>query len=491
MPSRDLRMAVALGLCTAFPAACNGGPAGPPGPMPPEIKQTRWDESARRTAGEATIRLTIYSDGSALVTDERPLALEGGPQVALWPGVAATTDPQAALLDVPGATTIRQRFRYDPAERSKLLQRYDGKEVQLFSPEASQTLTAILRVTPSGPLYKVGDRVYVDPPGKLILPGLDEASLVPTLEFMVVAPAPWTGSATASYVAGGMAWSSEYTLVTDAKQSSGRFSHWAAITNRSGARFQDADVTLVAGGAGRNRGPRPLPLGAERAYAGAPAAAPAPVDVPAERFAARYQYHLPERITLDRDTEDRVLLGEGREIAVTRSFRYERWVGIGPEPEPEQPTKAQVRLTIENSKANRLGVPLPAGRITVFTPGKQGTVAIAGETDLPDTPEDQKLILGLGEAFDVTVKRTQTDYREFEDAREAAYQIVVSNKMDEDVVVDVIQHIPGEWRMLEQSLAFERETASRIVFRPRVPAGGKATISFRVRINEPRKPQPR
>lgn len=492
----NARMAIALGLATCLSAACNGGPSGPPAPPTPpthEVKQTRWEDSDLRLAEAATasVRLTIYADGSALVSDERPLALEGGAQIAAWHGVAATTDPRGALLQAPGATTIRQRFRYDPVEREKLLQRYHGKEVQLFSPEASQTITATLYVTPSGPLYKVGDKVFVDPPGRLILPGLSEAALVPTLEFMVVAPEPWSGRATASYVATGMDWTSEYTLVTDEKQQRGRFAHWAALTNKSGTKYQDADVTLVAGSAGRHGGPRPYPM-AERAYGGAmPMAAPAPAapDVAAERFATRYQYHLPDRITLERDSEDRLLLGDAADVAIDRAFRFESGVGMGPEPEPELPAKARVRLTIENSQANKMGVPLPSGRITVFTPNKQGMIAIAGETGIPDTPDDQKMLLELGEAFDVTVKRTQTDFKEFEDAMEAAYKLVLKNKTDEDVVVEVIQHIPGDWRMLEQSMDFEKKSASQIVFKPRVPAGGEATVTFRVRIHQPGKPR--
>lgn len=489
------RLALALGV-GGFSVACNGAPPGAPGrPGGPEtgIKQGQWEDVALRPAEAATasIRLTIYADGAALVTDERPLALEGGAQIASWPGVAATTDTRGALLDAPGATTVRQRFRYDPVARDKLLQRYHGKEVQLFSPEASQTITATLHVTPAGPLYKVGDKVYADPPGRLILPGLSDAALEPTLEFMVVAPAPWTGRATASYVARQMDWGSEYTLVTDGKQANGRFAHWAALTNKSGALYVDADVTLVAGGAGR-RGPRPYPMMAEgRAYIGGgmPAAAPMPADVTAERFATRYQYHLPDRVTLERDAEDRLLLGSGIDVALNRSFRVEGGVAMHPEPQPELPSKARVRLTIENTKANKLGVPLPAGPITVFTPNKQGTNAIAGETGLPDTPDGQKLLLELGEAFDVTSKRTQTDYKEFPDAREVAYKFELKNKMDEDVTVDLIQHIPGDWTILEKSMDFEKTSASQIIFKPRVRAGGETIVTFRVRINEPQKPR--
>ena len=489
------RTALTLGIGAGLSIACNGGPTGAPAAPPgssTDGKAEKWADAVLHQAEYATasVRLTVYSDGSALVTDERPLTLEAGSQVARWPRVAATTDIRGALLEVPGATTVRQRFRYDPVEREKLLARYHGKEVQLFSPEASQTITATLYVTPSGPLYKVDDKVYVDPPGKLILPGLADAALEPTLEFMVMSPAPWSGRATASYVAGNMDWSSEYTLVTDEKQAKGRFAHWAALTNKSGAQFVDADLTLVAAGAGRG-GPRPYPMMAEGAIAGmAPRAAPMPfMDVAAERFATRYQFHLPDKVTLERDSEERLLLGDGNDVAITRAFRIESGVAPYLQPEPELPVKARVRLTIENTKDNKLGVPLPAGRLTVFTPNKQGTVAISGETGIPDTPDDQKLLLELGEAFDITAKRTQTDFKEFPDAKEVAHRIVLKNKMDEASVVEVIENLPGDGTMLEKTLEVEKISTSQIRFKPQVPAGGEVTLTYRVRINEPQKPR--
>ncbi len=485
-------LAACLGAAIGAVSACGASPASSPGSsgeggLTRLPDATAWATLPLRAApaDAASLALTLYSDGWAMVSDSRPLTLAAGTQVARFAPVAVTTDARGALLEAPG-TLVGTRFRYDAGSRDKLLERFDGKRVEIFSPEASQTLVGTLIAAPAGPLIKIGDRLYTEPPGKLILPGLGDLALQPTLDFLVAGKEAWSGTATASYLANQIGWTCEYTLTTDKLQSSGNLSQWAAMRNGSGATYRDAQITLVVGESQRGgHPPGPYPM---RAYAPGTGAMAEHADVAAERFAVRYQYRLPERLTLGREAEPRVLLGGDRRVAIARTFRVEEGVAIYRMTEPELPVKARVRLTIENTEAAGLGIPLPVGRIAVFTPDARGKLQLAGEASIPDTPKDQKLLLDLGEAFDVTAKRTQTAFKEFPDAKELAYRIVLKNTSDAPVTVDVIENMPGDWSMLSQSHDFERISTSQIRFRPEVPAGGETVVTYAVRINEPKKP---
>ncbi|MBM3271308.1 MAG: DUF4139 domain-containing protein [Candidatus Sericytochromatia bacterium] len=429
-------------------SACGAQPASPPG-FPGGEAAADWAHSPLLAAGAtgSDVGLTLYSDGWGLVSDARPVTLVAGAQVARFEGVATTTDPRGALFEAPG-TVAGVRFRNDAANRERLLDRFDGQRVEVFSAEASQTLAGILRMTPAGPLFQVGDRLYTEPPGTVILPGHGALAVRPALDFLVRAGHAWSGTATASYLAGQLGWSCEYTLTTDVRQGAGHLSQWAAMSNGSGLTYRDASVTLVAGATRRGGGfPPPMPM---RTMAPGMAGAEA-ADVAPERFAVRYLFRLPQRMTLERDDQARVLLSGERAVPITRTFRLEEGVAPFRHPDPDLPAKARVRLTLENTEAGGLGIPLPAGRVTVYTPDARGRRQLAGESAIPDTPVDQRILLDMGEAFDVTARRTQTSFTEYPDAKEIGYRSQLRNQTDAAVTVEVYENIPGDWRLLAAS----------------------------------------
>ncbi|MDX1575809.1 MAG: hypothetical protein R3285_06430, partial [Kiloniellales bacterium] len=66
-----------------------------------------------------------------------------------------------------------------------------------------------------------------------------------------------------------------------------------------------------------------------------------------------------------------------------------------------------------------------------------------------------------------------------------AQEIVLSNAKDEAVRVKVVGHMPPGWRMLEENRPHEAETANRIAWSLEVPAGGEATLTYRVQVTRP------
>lgn len=447
-----------------------------PGSSSVSIAQSspRWEGLPLRAAETTAFGLTLYADDWALVSETARVSLTPGEQIVSLSPVAAQTEARGAYLQIP-ATVSDKRFRYDLQSRERLMERYHGRTVEIVS--ASGSIDATLLMTDSGPVYRIGDRLTPDPGGRVVYPPLPDLAVEPTLEWIVTLGAPWSGTATASYVVNRIGWQSEYTLMTDADQTRGDWSQWAALSNQSGGRFPDAQITLVAGDVRRESRP-PVPMnGGFRAYAMDKA--------PAESFAARYQYRLPERITLERNSEPRLTLARAEGVPLTRSFLVSSAVNLYRDATPELPRKAQIRLTIPNTEAANLGKPLPAGKVTVYTPNRQGVQAVAGEPMIPDTPKRQPLILNLGEAFDVTAERKQTQYEVTDEGARLAYSITVRNQLDRAVTVDVSEHLPGDWTVLANSHPYDRPSASELRFRPSVPAGGEVVITYSARVRTP------
>lgn len=430
--------------------------------------QQAWAELPAREGAPHAVALVLYAQ-DGFVRDARQVDLQAGEQLLRFSGVAPRAQETGALLEIP-ATVGRRRFRYDLESREKLLQRYDGQTVTLQG--ATESWQATLLWTPQGPIYRIGDRLFVDPPGKVALPILEPLATEPTFEWVLEAPSSWSGVATATYPVSGLGWRSEYTLVTNAAQGQGSWQHWAEVENRSGIGYRDAQLTLIAGQVRRGHEP-PVPMAAMRGLGGGEASPQA--------FAARYQYRLAQPITLEREATQRLPLSSATMIPIQRTYRFEEGLGVYPLAEMP-PRKARIRLAIAHTRASGPTDPLPAGKVLVYSPNPQGELALVGEVAIPDSPLDQEVLLDLGEAFDLTATRTQTRYASLATSTELGYRLVLRNQQNEPVEVEVIEHVPGDWTVLSASHPYERIAADTLRFRPTLPAQGEVTLSYEVRV---------
>ena len=97
--------------------------------------------------------------------------------------------------------------------------------------------------------------------------------------------------------------------------------------------------------------------------------------------------------------------------------------------------------------------------------------------------------LKLGEAFDITADKKQTDFQRIAaafNARggviESGYQMEIRNAKRENIVVTVVETMPGDWQMLQESHQHKKESANTVVWQVPVPAEGKAVLTWRVRL---------
>ena len=129
--------------------------------------------------------------------------------------------------------------------------------------------------------------------------------------------------------------------------------------------------------------------------------------------------------------------------------------------------KIGVFVEIQNRKENNLGMPLPKGTVRVYKADKEGSLQFVGEDSIDHTPKDEKVRIKLGDAFDVVGSRKQTDWKKIAyDTYEAAFEISLRNHKKEDVVVKVVEPIPGDWTMLSSSHEYKKRGLYRRVQYP-------------------------
>lgn len=462
----------------------------------------------------ADTRLTVYSGdfdavasslpapgmpGFALVRQTVSLPADAGGVVTLT-GLPSAIDA-AGVRFVARDANVRvtgQRFDFALADQSELLRRAIGQRV--FVVQATGTE----RVTVEGTLLAAGEGLTVQRDDGQVMVLSDYASFalatlpdgvypLPTLRWNVEG-AGGNEDYVLDYPTGGLAWRAEY-VASLAGNCRMDFGGAAQVVNRSGASFDDASLVLVAGQPNVQPvagAPQPMMFKAE---ARGMAADSAPQPQPSGEYHA---YPLPGRIDLPQGSVQRVpLLDEARGVSCTRRYEARSPIGyfrpaspiIDPGFGPEGEVPVLATLEFANTRAAKLGVPLPAGRLRVFT-GED----FLGEAALAHTPAGRDVTADLGQAFDLTLQRTRKDLQLDADrlGLTERIELVLRNAKSETATVRVHESLPrwSDWEIVDASAEWTKKDAQTVVFDVPVPARGEATVAYAVRYRWPESMKP-
>lgn len=465
-------------LALAAPLAMGMAPAAP-------LRSTLDDQKA--------LAVTVYTGDLALVKDTRELVLPGGESVLELRDVSAQIRPETALLRVAKGRPVallEQNFDFDLLTPAKLLEKYVGREVRVVRTHpttgADSTETATVLAAGEGVVLKIGDRIETGLPGRLVFDAVpDNLRDRPTLAVTVDGDGAGARALELSYLTGGLSWQADYVAELAANERELALSGWVTLTNRSGTVYRNARLQLVAGDVHR------VEPALRRGMMGE--AMMAKADAGALREQALLDYHL---YTLSRPTTladqqtKQVALLTAPAVQVHEEYRLsgaEYYYGA-PLGEVDTPHKVAVLLHVDNRKAAGLGLPLPAGVVRVYQRDADGGAQFVGEDRIDHTPENETAVIKLGDAFDVTARRTQTDFKVLtagKDQRpqfESAYRLELKNARRTPVTVTVDEPIPGDWDMLDSSQPHQKAAAHTARWRVTVPAGGGQTLTYRVRV---------
>jgi hypothetical protein len=149
--------------------------------------------------------------------------------------------------------------------------------------------------------------------------------------------------------------------------------------------------------------------------------------------------------------------------------------------------KVDVYLRLKNSKANGLGVPLPAGKIRVSKLDEaDGALEFIGEDLIDHTARDETVQVKLGSAFDIVGERRQVDFRIDTSAKwiEEDIEVKVCNqKPDESVTVLVKENLYrwSNWTVLRRTHDFTKDDSRTIVFPVRLAPKAEGVVRYTVR----------
>src|SRR4030042_3929791 len=180
----------------------------------PEVLSTGLDD-------QIGMALTIYNVNLGLVKDQREIKLTKGTGELRFMDVASQIIPTSvhikSLIDPETLQILEQNYEYDLLNPQKLLDKYVGKEVKLYSKnpytEREEIKTATLLSNNSGPIFKIGNEITFGHSGRLIFPGVPENLISqPTLVWLIENTLSRPQQVEASYLTNGMNWRADYVV---------------------------------------------------------------------------------------------------------------------------------------------------------------------------------------------------------------------------------------------------------------------------------------
>ncbi|OGT05569.1 MAG: DUF4139 domain-containing protein [Gallionellales bacterium RIFCSPLOWO2_02_58_13] len=455
---------------------------------PDELRSTLQDQQ--------NVAVTIYNANLALVRDQRKIQLKGGQSLLAFRDVSAQMRPETALLrslTSPGRlSVIEQNFDFDLLTPQKLLEKYVGKQVGIIRTNpatgAETSEQAQVLAANNGVVLKIGNRIETGIPGRIVYPDVP-ANLRdrPTLVMSLNNGGAAQQEVELSYLTGGLGWKADYVAELNAADDKLDLSGWVTLTNTSGAAYRNARLQLVAGDVNRVRDEVRTMARLDRAEMVMPSAAPRMAE---ESLLEYHLYPLDRPTSLSENQTKQVSLLSATGVPVRKElllrgadYYYRSSYG-----ELGQKMKVGVFVEFDNKESAHLGLPLPKGVMRVYKKDGAGNAQFVGEDRIDHTPKNEKVRLKLGEAFDVTADKKQTDFKKLpEPAKgtamvESAFEILLKNAKKEAVIVTVQEPIPADWKMLKESHAHEKAASNMAVWKVSVPAEGKATLSYRVQV---------
>ncbi|HEY2707617.1 MAG TPA: hypothetical protein VGI95_06145 [Caulobacteraceae bacterium] len=491
-----------------------------------------------RAVTAALLRSEGDSDtsGLAMITETRTVDLPAGRTRVSFQGVADEIIPASAKVDGLPGRLVERNFDYDLMSPGSLIARSVGQSVTLRrtnpktgkATEEPATLRSgpdgVVVVTASGGVEALGCGAG---PQALVFdhlpPGL---AAKPTLSIVADAPAAGRYTLQLSYLAVRIDWSADYVarLAPDGKTLD--LIGWLTLSNRSGASFANAPTSVVAGALARvaadlpNISPASVntecwPMGTTSDWTQPPPPAPPPMvmdEAVSENHAALRPASMAEFGAL-KSEKPRVVattlgdyklysLAEPTTLAArqTKQIRFlhqaavtfEKLYVYEPGEAPDTTAAvypAEAMLSLENKPVNGLGLPLPAGKVSLRQPQDVagGRELFVGEPAMRDVPVGEPFELVAGHASDVTAQTriaSETTVGKGAGERERyTLEIDLANAEASPVTFEVRQTTArAGFKVVSESTAHGLKNG-KAVWRVTLPANGGAVVKYAYEVD--------
>jgi hypothetical protein len=461
--------------------------------------------------GQAALDLEDLS-GFALISERRSITLAPGRNIIRFAGVAdGMLAASASITGLPKGVAEQNRdakllspgglIEASIGQSAELVRtdRKTGRETRLPVTIRAGT-DGIMLQTPAG----LEALVCSGLPEKLVFPAVPPGlAASPTLSVEAVSDSAVSATITLTYLARNFDWAANYVAELAPDGRSMAVQGWLTLANGNSISFAKANTAVLAGrvehdgevrdtpaeaapaihgcwplGKTGGRPRRPLPNLRQLALPAPPApmmamAAPmADIVVTGARKAVQEDfgdlklYRIPDPTDVRANGQKQVAFMAQARVAVESVHRFRFWA----DNDSDDWTGAQLLLRSRNDASHGLGLPLPAGRLALFSPGARPL--LLGEAPLKDTARDEEVELSVQASAQVQA-RLQAD-----PDRDDHYLITIRNARPAPVQVEVALEKDDDDRIIAARPAIGSRNGVP-TWRVTVPAGGQTVLRYR------------
>ena len=428
----------------------------------------------------------------------RTIRLNRGFNELAYKDVSAKIRPETAMLqntnNTPTIQVLEQNFDFDLLTPAKLLEKYLGKKVTIIkrhptSGEESSKSATVLSVV-NGVVLKIDDRIETGIPDRIAFPNVpSNLRDKPTLVMHLNSSTNEEQKVELSYLTAGLSWKADYVAEINEKEKHVNLTGWVTLTNKSGTPYNNAKLQLVAGDVNTIPDQRyKYPAAARKVLRSRSMARNQTMKE--EDLFEYHLYTLNRKTTLSNYQTKQVSLLTADAIPVHKeliltgqeNFYMNRMDKLG------KILKVAVYIKFTNDDNSKLGKPLPKGIVRVYKSDLAGSPQFIGEDQIDHTPRKGEVALKLGESFDVTAKKVQTNFEQkrgdsqYDYFYKAAFMIELKNAKDIGQEVIVRELIPGDWSIEKSSHKHLKAAAHTAEWKLKVPKNGKTVLTYSVRV---------
>ena len=437
-----------------------------------------------------SINVTVYNGSMSLVHDRRRITLDGGLNRIAWRDVSSNMDATSALLESlsgGGTRVLEQNLDYDLLNPAALLQKYVGRDVVVvhdpqFAGERETRETArVLSANDGNVILRYRDRIETEVRGHIVFPTAtgtfrDQPTLVLDLESALSGPQ----TLDLSYLTGGISWRADYVGSMTPDEKHLNVTGLVTLSNTSGAAYQNARLQLVAGNVNVVN-PQTI---AGIAKAASTEESAAEQGVSQENYFEYHLYTMARPTTIANNQTKQVTLLVAHAIPIRKTLELRGSPSYYQSATTDLGDKLPVGAYVSfENRGGELGIPLPGGIFRLYKNDSHGLSQFLGSDQIDHTPKNETVRLHLGDSFDVTAKKKQTDFR-FEGSctTVSSYEVRLGNAKPAAQDVLIVEPIPAQWTILSENLPHAKSSSSTATWTVRVPADSHATLKYTSRV---------
>lgn len=391
---------------------------------------------ARFSQAQNAVAITVTNSDLGLIKETRLLELEEGVQLFNLEDIPSQIDPTSVLIESKGNSfnVFEQNYEYDLIDVDKVLTKSIDQEITIIHPDqgtisgrllsaSSENIILLdhqdnLQIIPRNAEQKIYLKDYTKKKSTFITK--------PTLMWKIKSEKAGQFESQISYLSRGLDWEADYVGRLNENDTEIAIACWVTIHNRSGKSFQKARLKLMAGD---------LNVLQKRAKSAA-IREEVMLAMAEEAFEEKpfFEYHL---YTLQRTTDlnnnqvKQIQLFPETKSPTTKTYRVDSY----------SETEVKVFVSIQNSKEQNLGFPLPAGTIRIYKSDGQD-LEFVGENEIKHTAKDEKLDIEVGKAFDIVAERKIiSTQRPTKRSQQQIIEYSIRNHKKENIEVEVVERL--------------------------------------------------